>query len=114
MNNFVSMPKTEPESNNNIPKMEEALISPVNTIIVSMPPKPIKKRFVEYHEVSIKGCARSILNDEDVTQDSGNAGSQVRKFKTIFTNNFIFHKLRVIASPTIARNLYELSNSYKS
>lgn len=79
MNNFVSMPKTEPESNNNIPKMEEALISPVNTIIVSMPPKPIKKRFVEYHEVSIKGCARSILNDEDVTQDSGNAGSQTNE-----------------------------------
>ncbi|XP_072376508.1 uncharacterized protein bbx [Diabrotica undecimpunctata] len=72
MNNFVSTPKTEPESNNNVlkpEKFDETFISPVYTTKVTTPPKPIKKRYFEYFES--KDCVRNLMNDIEANQEVG-------------------------------------------
>nr|XP_023014749.1 uncharacterized protein LOC111504431 [Leptinotarsa decemlineata] len=72
MNNFTTIPKTEPEDNNNgsnasWEKFDSSHVSPESNIRSITPPKPIKKRFVEYFQS--KGCARNILEGDGIKEE---------------------------------------------
>ncbi|CAG9860132.1 unnamed protein product [Phyllotreta striolata] len=94
MNNFVSTPKIEAEHNNNVPKteakikIEDTFVSPVTTIRVSTPPKPIKKRLVDYVDPNVTDCSRNLSMDDDAAEEFGNNSNRETVDK-IFEDGFI-------------------------
>lgn len=60
------------------PLVDSSLFSPIGNIHTSSPPKPLKKRFVEYYDDS-KKCARNLLEDNKNFQDDKEEAGNVTK-----------------------------------
>lgn len=69
---------------------DKTLCSPVSNIEVSVPPKPLKKRFSEYYQEH-KDCARSLdLTVEEPKEDDGNVTKQDLMNKVSFSSFLFF------------------------